>query len=1062
LLHYSLATFWRKVRAPRRLRKASIRLQVEELEDRRIPSATPWSSYAANAQHTADSSVASQSLAVIHWQTPVDLNPQFSGNDLLIHYGSPLITSANTVIVPVKTGATGGFEVEGINGRYGNVKWTQSTDYILPPHNWTPSFSPVLTPNNRLYFAGAGGTVYYIDAPDSDGAAITGHLAFYGINNYNSAQFDNSVFINTPITSDSHGDIYFGFQTTSGAPLGLQSGIARIAADGTGSWVAATTAANDAGIIKVVMNNAPALSNDGSKLYIAVSAGDSARGDLLELNSTSLATLAIAALMDVAHPANNAALPDDGTASTTVGPDGDVYFGVLENPFPSNNDRGWLLHFSGDLSQAKTSGAFGWDDTASIVLASMVPSYHGTSNYLLMTKYNNYAGINTGDGQNKIAILDPNATETDPVTGATVMQEVLTILGPTPDPSHPGGVREWCINSAVVDSATDSVLANSEDGKLYRWDLTTNAFTQVVTLTPGIGEAYTPTVIGVDGTVYAVNDAKLFAVGAADAPLTAGVLTPPAATEGARFTNTVLFHFTDADPNSLVSDFKASVVWGDGTTEDSDANPADVAVVANAGGGFDVVASHTYLEELTGQTFSVAVADQGGSSASAAVTNFSVADAPLTAGVLTLPAATEGSRFTNTVLFHFTDADPNSLVSDFKASVVWGDGTTEDSDANPADVAVVANAGGGFDVVVSYTYLEELTGQTFSVSVVDQGGAAASASVTNLRVVDAPLSAGALTPPSPAFERTPITNAVLFHFTDADPNAVPSDYTATVSWGDGTTETSASSPNVMIVANVAGGFDVVGSHTYLDEFTGKTFSASVADQGGATAIAANANVTVLEELLPGGVRGTPNQRWLSEVYRDLLSRQVDSGGLAAWNSQLNLGMSQVQIVQSIETSKEYRTNQVQALYSQYLHRSADAWGLAGDVAYLQSGGTVEQLAAAIAGSAEYFQNRGGGTNSGFLAALYQDSLGRPIDSVGAGYFGAALAAGVSRVQVAASVLSSAEYHRFLVSTYYNTLLDRPTDAGSAGWVNALNMGARDESIIASIASSSEFYNKTVS
>jgi hypothetical protein len=74
-------------------------------------------------------------------------------------------------------------------------------------------------------------------------------------------------------------------------------------------------------------------------------------------------------------------------------------------------------------------------------------------------------------------------------------------------------VDEWCINSAAVDPATKSVIANSEDGNLYRWDLTTNTFTQKVNLTAGIGEAYTPTVIGVDGTVYAINDAILFAVG---------------------------------------------------------------------------------------------------------------------------------------------------------------------------------------------------------------------------------------------------------------------------------------------------------------------------------------------------------------------------------------------------------------------------------------------------------------------------------------------------------------------------------------------------------------------
>jgi hypothetical protein len=263
------------------------------------------------------------------------------------------------------------------------------------------------------------------------------------------------------------------------------------------------------------------------------------------------------------------------------------------------------------------------------------------------------------------------------------------------------------------------------------------------------------------------------------------------------------------------------------------------------------------------------------------------------------------------------------------------------------------------------------------------------------------------------------------------------------------------------MANAGGGFDVIGSHTYLDEFTGKTFSVTVADQGEATASASNANFTVLEELLPGGVRGTPNLRWLSEAYRDILNRQIDAGGLAAWGNQLNQGMSRVQIVQAIETSKEYRTDQVQALYTQYLHRSADVPGLANGVAFLQSGGAVEQLAAAMAGSAEYFQSRGGGTNSGFLAALYLDALGRPIDSSGARSFGAALAAGVSRSEVAASLLGSAEDHRFLVSTYYNTFLERPPDAGSAVWVNALNLGAGDESIIASFASSIEFYDKTL-
>ena len=66
----------------------------------------------------------------IHWQTPVDLQPQYSGSELFVHYGSPLVTAHNTVIVPVKTGVAGGFRVEAREGSDGALKWSLTTDYI--------------------------------------------------------------------------------------------------------------------------------------------------------------------------------------------------------------------------------------------------------------------------------------------------------------------------------------------------------------------------------------------------------------------------------------------------------------------------------------------------------------------------------------------------------------------------------------------------------------------------------------------------------------------------------------------------------------------------------------------------------------------------------------------------------------------------------------------------------------------------------------------------------------------------------------------------------------------
>lgn len=470
-----------------------------------------WGMYGGNPQHTAISSVASQPLQSIVWQTPVDLNPQYSGDDLLIHYGSPIVTQANTVLVPVKTGAGGGFRIEAHNGATGALLWSTDSDYILPGHRWVPSYAPTLTPSGRLYFAGTGGTVYWRDNLDSFTPGTLHQIAFYGTTNYNANKptYDDAVRICTPLTADANGNIYFGYRVSAANPLNLESGFARIGADGSATF---NSVANiSPGSTQIVMNCAPAVSNNGSTVYIATRDGNS-HGYLVALNTLTLNPTARVLLKD-AQNGNDAALFDDGTASPLVAPDGKVFFGVLENPF--RTFRGWLLQFTADLSQQLTAGAFGWDDTPSVVPASMVPSYLGTSPYLLLCKYNNYVQAG-GDGVNKLAVLDPNDTQTDARTGATVMKEILTIAGVTPDedfPNSPGAVREWCINTAAIDPFTKSALVNNEDGKLYRWDLTTNTFTQQITLTSGIGEAYTPTIIGRDGKVYAINNAVLFALG---------------------------------------------------------------------------------------------------------------------------------------------------------------------------------------------------------------------------------------------------------------------------------------------------------------------------------------------------------------------------------------------------------------------------------------------------------------------------------------------------------------------------------------------------------------------
>src|SRR5262249_10063519 len=67
------------------------RPRLETLEDRSVPAAAAWAGFAHDPQHTGISLFASQPLQGIRWSSAVDMNPQYSGNDLLIHYGSPVV-----------------------------------------------------------------------------------------------------------------------------------------------------------------------------------------------------------------------------------------------------------------------------------------------------------------------------------------------------------------------------------------------------------------------------------------------------------------------------------------------------------------------------------------------------------------------------------------------------------------------------------------------------------------------------------------------------------------------------------------------------------------------------------------------------------------------------------------------------------------------------------------------------------------------------------------------------------------------------------------------------------
>jgi plastocyanin len=92
------------------------------------------------------------------------------------------------------------------------------------------------------------------------------------------------------------------------------------------------------------------------------------------------------------------------------------------------------------------------------------------------------------------------------------MKIALEILSPSLDSSSniADARTEWCISAAAVDPITTSIFADNSDGYFYRWNVLTNTLSErIQTVQSPSVEAYAPTAIGPDGTVYALSMGNL-------------------------------------------------------------------------------------------------------------------------------------------------------------------------------------------------------------------------------------------------------------------------------------------------------------------------------------------------------------------------------------------------------------------------------------------------------------------------------------------------------------------------------------------------------------------------
>jgi uncharacterized repeat protein (TIGR01451 family) len=226
--------------------------------------------------------------------------------------------------------------------------------------------------------------------------------------------------------------------------------------------------------------------------------------------------------------------------------------------------------------------------------------------------------------------------------------------------------------------------------------------------------------------VAATGDTAPITVEEGDQPITASGTTF-SATEGASFSGAVAT-FTDPDTAATASEYSATIDWGDGSA-------TSAGTISGSAGSFSVAGTHTYTEEGS-YSVTVTITDvDNAANTDTANSTAAVGDAALHAGTLTVPSSTSLGNPTNSS-FSFSDDNTAAPVSDFTATIDWGDGSSSSG--------VVSGSGGSYVADGSHTYAAAGP-YTITVTVVDEGGsttgAAAATSVVAPPPADA-LSAG--------------------------------------------------------------------------------------------------------------------------------------------------------------------------------------------------------------------------------------------------------------------------------------------------------------------------------
>lgn len=246
-----------------------------------------------------------------------------------------------------------------------------------------------------------------------------------------------------------------------------------------------------------------------------------------------------------------------------------------------------------------------------------------------------------------------------------------------------------------------------------------------------------------------------------------------------------------------------------------------------------------------------------------------------------------------------------------------------------------------------------------------------------------------------------------------------------------------------------------------DDVTWTTWATPTPDDGSVGAWSASASVALhqnlfADSLLLDVVR--PYGAFVRAAHLDLLGRLPTADEHRAGRADLLGGLSRRGFLDGLSRHREALTGEVLAGYRDVLGREPEGPGVDYWVDRFAAGLDRTSFYAHLLASPESVR-RAGGTDAGFVAAVYRVLLGREVDAAGQDHWVAALESGTPRWIVARAVDGSTESRTIRVVDAYERTLDRAPDlAGLGFWVERLRT-ISDRDLVLSLMASAEYLRR---